>query len=572
MDEVQEIKEKIDIVEVISSYLTLKKAGVNWKAKCPFHNEKSPSMMISAERQSFKCFGCGEGGDVFTFIEKIEGIDFYNTLKLLSERAGVQLKTKQISYAGREHTSDNKTRSFEMNEWAKKLYHKVLIDHPKAEKSREYLSNRGLSLDTIKSFELGYAPKSWDFLIKFLKSKGYQEKEMSSAGLVIQNEKGSHYDRFRGRIMFPINNIMGNTIAFTSRILEDEGEQAKYINSSESPIYVKGKTIYGLDKAKMAIKEKDLAIFVEGNMDVIACHQSGFKNVVATSGTALTADQLKILTRYASTIAFSFDSDNAGQIAFKKAVELSIKNDISSKIISIPFPYKDPDEVIKKNPELWQKAVDEAKPAVEYWIDCLVKKTPDLNTIDKKKIAKEILPVIKLVYSDIEKECDLKYLSKRLMVSEKSLLAALEKTVDQGKETVKETLDKPKLNFEQKIMGILWLTPQLIEKIDPSLIEFIADENNKSSLEKLLKGSNKESFAPGIACEYDQYALMTFEEYNTQDPELLFSELQFLLGRLKSDKREELREEFAKKIREAEMMNDKNRLKELLVEFSTLIK
>ncbi len=427
-NQVQEVKDRADIVEIISSYLTLRKAGVNFKANCPFHNEKTPSLMISQERQSFKCFGCGEGGDVITFIEKIEGLDFYNSLKLLAERVGVELKTNSIKFGDHEFKADQKTRLFEINEWAKKVYHKILVDHPKAEKARDYLKKRGLSKKTIEEFEIGYAPNSWDFLLRFLLNKKYSEEEIVAAGVGIKAERGKVYDRFRGRIIFPINNIMGNTIAFTSRILEDDGKSAKYINSAESAIYIKGKTIYGLDRAKMAIKEKDLAVLVEGQMDVIACHQAGFNNTVATSGTALTLDQLQILSRYTSTIALSFDGDNAGQTAMKRAIRIALQNDISTKIIYLPKEFKDPDEAIKSDAKIWAEAVKKAKPSLQYWIDSLISAAPEMSVDDKKKIAKEILPAIKIAASAIEKEHYIRYLAGKLLISEQSLIAALEKT------------------------------------------------------------------------------------------------------------------------------------------------
>lgn len=571
-NQVQEIKDKVDILEVMSSYLTLKRAGMNWKGKCPFHNEKTPSMMVSPERQTFKCFGCGEGGDVFTFIEKMEGVDFYNALKILADRAGVALEHHTISYGGKEHKADKKTQLYEINNWAKKLYQKVLLDHPKAEKARLYLKGRGLTLETIKNFEIGYAPKSWDFLIKFLKGKGYTDDEIQAAGVAVKGEKGDIYDRFRGRIVFPINNPMGLSIAFTSRILEDDDKQAKYINSSESLIYSKGKTIYGLDKAKMAIKEADQVILVEGNMDVIACHQAGFLNTVATSGTALTEDQIKTLARYSSLSIFCFDSDTAGQIAFKRAAEIAVKNDISTKMIAIPSPYKDPDELLKKNSSLWQKAIDAAKPSIEYWIDLLVKKHPEMTVLDKKAIAKEILPVIKNVYSDIEKECYIKYLSTKLSITEKSLIGALQKTksFQSGGDDLAE-VKNTKLSLEEKMLGMLWLAPEITTRVEiPSLETKHKFDNFNAMLgQKMIE---REKVDPSESKLLDQFALAVFEEYQTQDAELLTDELKYIIGRLKSDQRESIRSKFAAEIKQAEDEKDKEKVKKLLIQFAELIK
>jgi len=575
MDEIEQIKDRLDIVEVISNYLTVKKAGANLKANCPFHNEKTPSFMISPERQTFKCFGCGEGGDIFTFIEKMEGVDFYNALKILAEKAGVELKSDSVKYGEREFKSDKKTRIYEINDWTKKLYHKLLIDHPKAEKARKYVKNRGMSDATIEGFEIGYAPQSWELLTKFLKKKGYDENEMVQAGVVIKNDKGSVYDRFRGRIIFPINNIMGMTVAFTSRILEDDGKSAKYINSSESPVYVKGKTIYGLDKAKMSIKEQDLAVFVEGNMDVIACHQAGFKNVVATSGTAITQEQMKILNRYASIIALSFDHDEAGEAAMKKAIKIALQNDINTKIISIEGPYKDPDEAIKADPKNWERAVNNSRPSLEYWIDLLVKKNPDLSVLTKKAIAKEILPVIKTIFSDIEKEYYVKYLAKKLSIAEKTILSTLEKTrqPDEQKQTKNDEQNALKLSITEEILGIIWGFPELILKcqktaflkVDDSKVNKFAEMVNKKEIDK-------HKIDPETATIIDQYSMVALKELGDGDREIIQNELEFLFARLRSEKKEHLKSDFAQKIQEAEEKGDKGKLKELLQEFSSLIK
>ncbi|MFA7253085.1 MAG: DNA primase [Patescibacteria group bacterium] len=577
LDQVQEIKEKIDIVETISSYLTLKKAGVNYKANCPFHNEKSPSFMVNPERQTFKCFGCGEGGDVFTFVEKMEGLDFYNTLKLLAERAGVELKTHSIRHGNNEYKADQKTRIFEINEWAKKVYHKVLVGHPNAEKAREYLRQRGLSDKTIEEFEIGYAPSSWDFLLKFLKSKGYTEKEAVESGVAIKAETGKIYDRFRGRITFPISNIMGNTVAFTSRILVDDGKSAKYINSAESPIYIKGKTIYALDKAKTFIKEEKVAVMVEGQMDVIACHQAGFRNVIATSGTALTIDQLKILTRYAPDIAFCFDMDNAGQTAMKRAIRMALSNDISIKIIVMPDGFKDPDEAIKADQSNWINAVKSAKPSLQYWIDQLVAENSEMTIDQKKKIAKEILPIVKIISSEIEKEYYIKYLSEQLGTSQQSLIQALQRTKEEKDFIPKNdqlSSSKEKLSVLERILGLVWAEPKLLSAIGSSLEEIKAEKAEYQYLLEMIKKKeiNREKVKPEITTSYDQLAITAIQDLDSSQEDALLHECQYLLGRLRSDQKESLKENFAQKIREAEQKGDKETLKKLLADFSTLIK
>jgi DNA primase len=575
VDEVDQIKERLDIVEVISSYLTLKKAGANLKTNCPFHTEKTPSFMVSPERQTFRCFGCNTGGDVFTFIEKMEGIDFYNALKLLADRAGVKLESRSIRRGEQEYKSDIKTKVYEINDWTKKLYHKILLDHPKAEHARKYLEGRGMRPKTIADFELGYAPESWELLIKFLGKKKYSREEIIKAGVAIRNDRGEIYDRFRSRIIFPISNIMGQTVAFTSRILKDDGKSAKYINSAESPIYIKGKTVYGLDRAKMAIKEADNAIFVEGNMDVIACHQAGFKNVVATSGTAITEEQLKILSRYTSLISFSFDSDEAGAAAMKKAICLALKNDIASKIVALRAPFKDADEAIKSDPKNWIKAVEGAKPSLEFWIDLLISKSPDLGVIAKRKIAKEILPVIKTIYSDIEKEYYIKYLAQKLSVSEKALISALEKTagdreISNARKEEGEQL--PKISLLQKIMTFIWIKPELISQIKEELVVKYDQNLPDFSAQIAKKEIVKDKLNSKEADLLNQYEIVLQNDYDFSDEDEVIKEFQFLLKIIESEKNDHIKAQYAVKIQTAEAKGDREELKRLLSEFSALIK
>jgi len=579
IDQVEEVKDRVDIVDVISSYVTLKKAGTNLKANCPFHNEKSPSFMVSPERQTFKCFGCGEGGDVITFVEKIEGLDFYNALKLLAEKVGVQLANDSVKFGDREFKADKKTRMFEINEWSKKVYHKILLDHPKAEKARAYLKTRGLALETIEKFEIGYAPNSWDFLMRFLLNKKYQADEIVAAGVAIKAEKGKCYDRFRGRIIFPIDNIIGNTIGFTSRILEDDGKSAKYINSSESPIYIKGKTIYGLDKAKSSIRDKDLAVVVEGNMDVIACHQAGFNNVVAASGTALTLDQLKILIRYSNAIALSFDSDQAGQTAMKRAIRLALQNDISTRIITLPKPFKDPDEAIKSDPKIWEIATKNAVPSLKYWIDQLIERTPELTIDDKKMIAKEILPVVKATASAIEREHYTKYLADRLLVSENSLIDALDKTKQDAEFKHEKKVGLPPAAKEEltpleRLFGLIWANEKNLAKARATLSTITSDDPRYSAILTMIKENNfdRGKVRPEIALHLDQLSISSTLNLDLQDEDLVKSEIQYLLSRLRSDQREVIREKYARMIQSAEERGDKGEIKKLLLEFSDLIK
>ena len=525
--------------------------------------------------KSFSVGNCGEGGDVFTFIEKIEGVDFYNALLILADRAGVKLKPKEgIKYGDKEYQPDQKTKLFEINDWAARVYHEILIRHPKASKARAYLKDRGLSDETIKKFQIGYAPESWDFIIKFLLKKGYSENEMFKAGLLAKGERGGHYDRFRGRIMFPISNVMGNVVAFTSRVLKDDGVGAKYLNSADSSIYHKGKILYGLNLAKMSIKSCDLAIMVEGNMDVIATHQAGFLNVVAASGTAATADQFKILSRYTSEIALCFDSDEAGEVAMKRSIRLALENDINVKIVALPRAFKDPDEAIVADRKNWERAVNEAKPALEHWIDLLIRKSPTLSVSEKKKIAKEILPVIKSTFSEIEKEHYVHYLAGKLSVSENSLKDSMQKQKADNKQKPTDFKQKEiKLSSLERIVGIIWSDLSLVSEIKKN----IETKSEKKEVEKIVDLINsgkldKKEFSPDEQNELNQISLMAMKDFEVSNKDSLKEELIFLVKRTEGDGREGIKKDFARKIADAEKAGDKKKIKKLVEEFQGLIK
>jgi len=578
MNEVEEIKGKIDIAELIGGYLTLKKAGINYKGLCPFHSEKTPSFMVSPERQTFKCFGCGKGGDCFTFVEEIEGMDFYDSLKLLAGKAGVELKQRgNLTYGGKSIAPTEKTKIFEINDLAARLYHKILTDHPKAEAARKYLAQRGISKDSIKFWQLGYAPKSWDLLIKILAKKGFSDKEIYKAGLLVLGEKGKYWDRFRGRIMFPISNISGQVVAFTGRVLEDDlpvGRQAqkpaKYINSAESPIYIKGKTIYALDKARAEIRAKNFSLLVEGQMDVIAAHGAGFKNVVAVSGTALTSDQLKILARYSPNIIFSFDSDLAGKTALKRAITMALLADINAKVLSLPG-FKDPDEAIKSDPKHFEAAIKNAKPALEGWIDSLVLEYDSSDVTAKKTISKEILPVIKIISNEIEKEHYIKYLATKLAMSESSVVAQLSKTAgSQEKESAANA--GAGLNFEQRVAGLVWQDKKLIPKVPKDFFQLkFSDQAVKSFFDLIATQGNPDNLQADIKSKLDLYAFEAMRELDADEEGIIEKEFASLISTYQLKKKENTKADFAQRIAAAEASGDREKIKELMRELQSAI-
>lgn len=479
---VDEIKSKLSVEEVISWYLQLQRAGRNMKANCPFHNEKTPSFMVSPERQMWHCFGCNEGGDIFTFVMKIEGLEFRDALKLLAEKAGVKLKNQACNKS----ESGQKSKIIDVLEISKNFYQKCLAIKT-GKKASDYLLERGLNKKTMETFQLGYAPDSWDLLSSFLKKKGCKESEIFAAGMTVKKDNGSYYDRFRGRIMFPINNISGQTAGFSSRVMPGKDEkQAKYINTPETLVYNKSRILYGLDKTKVAIRKKDLCVMVEGNMDIIASFQAGVENVVATSGTALTEEQIKIIKRYTNNIAFSFDMDLAGIEAAKRGIDLALKEDVSVNIIQIPEG-KDPADCVKKDPKLWQEATQKPKKIMDFYFDSAFSKYNSNDVENKKKIARDLLRIITKISNKIEQAHYLQILSERLEVDEKILLeimssakkrklspnVKLEKGVRGDK---KFDLAKREDQLQEKLLGFIIMYPQLFGNLFCEIEELFSEE------------------------------------------------------------------------------------------------
>ncbi len=437
---IDEIKQRVDIVEVISQYVPdLKKAGRNFKALCPFHPEKTPSFYVFPERQSWHCFGaCGAGGDVFSFVMKREGVDFAEALHILAQKAGISLTQKQGT-----ESQNEMERLKEINGAAAEYYHHLLLHFPEAQGVQSYLVQRGVSDKTIEEFKLGFSLDSWEALRVELINRGYREDEMVSAGLLVEKEDGRTYDRFRNRLMFPIRDIAGRTLGFGARALDDS--LPKYLNSPQTALFDKSNTLYGIDRAKSAIRKQNLAVVVEGYTDVLAAHQYGFDNVVASLGTALTERQIGIIKKLTKNLILALDADTAGEMATLRGIEVA-SHTFDQKTIPIPTSRgevkleslldaeimvmilpagKDPDDIIKENPEDWTRRLEEASPVVDYTFNLIVSKLDLTQVKDKSSAVDQLLPIIKNIKDPVRQSHYLQKLTRLVAVDESKLDSAL---------------------------------------------------------------------------------------------------------------------------------------------------
>ncbi len=436
MSQAEEIKSRIEIVDLIREYIEVRAVGVNFQALCPFHREKTPSFVISPEKQIWHCFGCGKGGDIFSFVMEMDKLNFREALEFLAQRAGVTLS----SNFNRE--SQTKRRLFSLLKLATDYYARQLNQANEGESSKEYLIKRGLTRETINAWNIGYSPDSWDDLILYLKDQDYSDEEIFRAGLSVKKEKGNnYYNRFRARIMFPINDQSGQVIAYSARIAPDKEENnqmGKYINSPQTEVYDKSSVLFAFDKAKEAIKEQAYTIFVEGQMDAIICHQFGYKNVVASSGTSLSSRQLNMIKKYSDKIAFAFDMDKAGQLAADRGIEDAMKLDMRIKVIILPKEYEDPADCLLKNPEAFKDSLKNSLVMMDYYFDKNLANRDLTNLEEKRAVASNLLRMIVKLNSSLDKDYWFKRLSESLNISEQIL-----------REMAQDLIKKPK--FQEKV-------------------------------------------------------------------------------------------------------------------------
>jgi len=567
MGPVDEIKNRLDIVDVISGYIKLKKAGKDYKALCPFHKEKNPSFFVSPSKQIWHCFSCQNGGDIFSFVEKIEGIEFVDALRILAQKAGVPLKREDPQLR------NQRTVLYEICAEAAEFFQKELAKNGKV---RKYLTNRGLKSETIKEFKIGYAPDSWDALYKNLTELGYKSEDVEKAGFIVKKQESriknrGYYDRFRNRIMFPLTDLNGQTVGFSGRIFGSEDEKkAKYVNTPDTLIYNKSQTVFGLDKAKTEIRKKNECIIVEGQFDLIMAHQTGTKNAVATSGTALTVNHLQIVKRYAENLVFSFDADTGGEGATKKAIGLAQQFDFNVKVAILPQEEKDPAELIKKSPQTWQKILADTKPVMDFYFENTFSKYPKtLSVENKREIAKELLYPIKNIANTVERAHWLQLLASKLKVDEKSLVEALRKikSREEGadfEEPMPEIYRKSRIkDLEEYFLGLLLKHSQHLESIKKELnaIKITADELKK--IFDKIKTQKEFSTEENRLVDY-----LTFKtEHCDLEEEKVLDEIKCCIKELRIHNLREALKEISLDIKEAEEGKNREKVKELTQKF-----
>ncbi len=525
MSTIDDIKQRLDIADVIGSYLKLQKAGRNFKALCPFHQEKTPSFFIFPERQAWRCFGCGAGGDLFAFVMTKEGLDFGETLKMLANKAGVSLERKKESIETK--VTD---RLYQINEAAAQYYHDLLLHSPAAEGARDYaIKKRGLTSQTIDEFQLGFS--AGEGLKKHLLERGYSEKELLSLRLLGEKD-GRTYDFFRHRLMFPIRDIKGRVVGFGGRALDDF--MPKYLNSPQTSLFDKSSILYAIDHAKGAIREKKLAVIVEGYMDVITAHQHGYANVVGSMGTALTEKQLNILKKLTSCIAFALDPDVAGDAATLRAIEVARRSldredlemptwlggisklKAEMKIISLP-PGKDPDVLIREEPQTWQQLVDNALPLMDHILSVTASKFDLTKPEEKSGASEQLLPMIIELDDDVQREFYLNKLSNLLGVSDKTLrgIAARQSRTRSEKVSKADTKPVTSTSFsdpaEEQCLRLLLKHPELRDKAKGLSPEHFEHSENKELFIAWRDITNLEELPLTIASDLQEHVKTLYE-------------------------------------------------------------
>jgi DNA primase len=496
MDPLAEIKRKLDLVEFINQRVPLQKAGRNFKACCPFHSEKSPSFVVSPDRQIWHCFGsCNEGGDIFKFLMKWENLSFGEALKVLADQAGVELKKDAVV----DQKWQERQRYFTINQYAADFYQFLLEKHKLGEKSRAYLESRKVNSKTSQHFGLGYAPRSWDSLFKYLSKKGYGPEEMAKAGLVVKTDSNHYYDRFRSRLMFPLTDMRGNILGFSGRLLTGTDKmEAKYLNTPETAVYHKRQNLFGLHQAYKAIKDTNEVLLVEGEFDAILAHQFGYKQTVAIKGSALTQDHLYLIKRLTNRLIFALDMDEAGQEAIHRSISEAEKFDFEMSVIMLKGG-KDPAELLSEKPQEFEKDYQNKQTVYEYLIESNAQKLGLDSIYRKKELVETILPYLARIQNPILVDHYLLRLAEKTGIALGTISKALANFARKRKPLTEETETEPKEHRKMEEGLETYLIALLVQTNKQSLIlerlEKLEEEDYYSSSTFKLFEMAKEIYA-----------------------------------------------------------------------------
>ncbi len=596
---VESIKDRLDIVDIIGEKVVLKKTGRSYKGLCPFHQEKTPSFVVFPDSQHFHCFGCGKSGDLFTFYELSQKVDFREALTELAQRAGVEIENDHPAAAPPDPAI---ARSRDLDELAAQLYTHVLLNSPAGETGRAYLAKRGLDAATIERFRLGFAPNSWDYLLKQFSARGIDPRAMHDAGLLQERDNGGFYDRFRNRLMFPIRDRDGAVVGFGARAMGDD--HPKYLNSAQSSLFDKSRILYGLDLAKEAIRDQDRVVIVEGYMDVIAAHQFGHRNVVATMGTAVTESQIEQIKRMTKRIVLALDADAAGQMAALRTIEsihtgldqteefipdprtaFRIARRIDTEITVAEMPVgKDPDELIRTAPDRWNDVIESARPYAEFLISKVTEAVDLTDPAAKRHAVDRLAPVMQLVPDELTRSHYAQLIGRRLDLPFRDVQARLQRHAPpsvsrSARQRPTEPERAPALQIEDHLLALLLkyrdLVFDLTSEVPP---DDVMDARNRTLLSIVRDASRPdEDFGPALVDSLDPVLsdhasklIGTIENRPSQLPGEVREEVLQTLMRLERERYDLLSSHLRSEIAAAESARDQELLPALLAQYDRL--
>lgn len=563
---VDEILQRADIVSIISEYLNLKKSGKNFKTLCPFHTEKTPSFIVSPEKQIWHCFGCGEGGNVFGFIMKMENLNFLESCKFLAEKLGIPYLESKFE----KEKEDVRNKIFRINSISLEYFQKSLRENNSA---IEYLKKRGIKKETLEKFKIGYAPSSYEGLKNIVLKEGFSLEDLEEAGLILKSEKREGYFAwFRDRIIFPIFDMHNRVIGFAGRSLKEE--EPKYINSKETPVFQKGKVLYGINFSRNEILKEGYAVIVEGYMDFLTPYQEGFKNLVASMGTSLTSFQAEILSRITPEVVIAYDPDVAGKSATLRGIEILFEKGLKIKIATFPEG-NDPDILVKeKGINEFVKIINSAKNFIEYRLENLLSQYPKLYPEDRVKIVKEISPYLASIKNKIVFDSYIKYIATKLNIREETLRESIifgkqeRKSIDMGKIVAVEN------RAERELLYLMLTEKEILKKVKNDLVPSdFSDRNCQRIVEVLFKLKEEEINLPKIINFIeDEEAKKTLSEILLKEIAISENREKIIQDYIEKIKENKLQEKLKNIQKELENLNDPEKEKQLLKDYEEIVK